>query len=178
MNEQPVPTLTTQRLRLQMLRLADAPALHALYQGAEVLRYFPNPQPPALEKVERFIAGQAAHWARHACGNWGVWLAEELIGWAGLQVLPELEQATEVGFLLGRPFWGRGYATEAARAALQDGFERLGLGQIIALVHPGNTASQRVLAKCGMGYVRTLFLWGLDLQYYQLEAENFLREGA
>ena len=86
---------------------------------------FQTPTPPPLEKVQRFLAGQQAHWEKYGYGNWGI-LPEgekEIVGWAGLQFLPELNE-TEVGFLLDRPFWGKGYATEAALASLNFGFEQ------------------------------------------------------
>jgi RimJ/RimL family protein N-acetyltransferase len=50
----------------------DAQALHRIYQNEGVLRYFPNPHPPGLERVERFITNQQAHWEQHGYGNWGV----------------------------------------------------------------------------------------------------------
>lgn len=166
----PIPTLHTARLTLRPLTPADAATLHRIYQTEGVLRYFPNPNPPPLEKVERFIAGQQAHWQQHGCGNWGILCAgrQEIIGWTGLQVLPELAE-TEVGFLLDRPHWGKGYATEAAQASLRFGFQHFPLEHIIALVHPENLTSRRVIAKCNMTYVDTLPLWGIQLQRYRLD---------
>ena len=165
-----VPTLKTARLTLRSMTGEDAAALHRINQSEGVLRYFPNTVPPPLEKVERFVAFQGRHWEQHAYGNWGV-VPEgeaEIIGWAGLQFLPELNE-TEVGFLLDRPFWGLGYATEAAQASLQFGFAACGLDHVIALVHPENSASQRVIAKCGMAYQETLALWGIELRKYRVE---------
>jgi ribosomal-protein-alanine N-acetyltransferase len=161
------PSIQTPGLILRPLRPSDAEVLYRIYQTEGVLHYFPNPTPPPLERVQRFIAGQQAHWEKHGYGNWGV-LPEgekEIIGWAGLQFLPELNE-TEVGFLLDRPFWGKGYATAAARASLDFGFEHFMLDHIIALVHPDNLASRRVIEKCSMTYVETLLLWGIELRRY------------
>ncbi|MBN2549829.1 MAG: GNAT family N-acetyltransferase [Anaerolineales bacterium] len=162
----------TPHLTLRPLEPADADALHRIYQSEGVLRYFPNPSPPPLEKVQRFIAGQLAHWEKFGYGNWGILPAgeTEIIGWAGLQYLPELEE-TEVGFLLDRPFWGKGIATEAALFSLDFGFERFDLAHIIALVHPENPASRRVIEKCGMTYVDTLSLWGMELMHHRIDKE-------
>jgi RimJ/RimL family protein N-acetyltransferase len=82
-----IPTLSTDRLILRPLQPEDAGVLHRIYQGKGVLHYFPNPTPPPLERVERFIAGQQAHWEKHGYGNWGILPAgeREIIGWAGLQ---------------------------------------------------------------------------------------------
>jgi ribosomal-protein-alanine N-acetyltransferase len=165
-------TLSTSRLTLRPLEAADAQTLHRIYQTEGVLRYFPNPNPPPMERVERFIAGQHEQWEKFGYGNWGV-LPEgqkEIIGWAGLQFLPELNE-TEVGFLLDRPFWGKGYATEAALASLQFGFENFALDHIIALVHPQNAASLRVIQKCGLIPIETLQLWGIELIRHRINKE-------
>jgi [ribosomal protein S5]-alanine N-acetyltransferase len=163
-------SITTARLTLRRLRPEDANTLHLINQSEGVLQYFPNPVSPALEKVQGFIVGQETHWQEFGYGNWGVELKDEheLIGWAGLQYLPELDE-TEVGFLLDRPYWGKGYATEAARACLQFGFNQLGLEHIIALVHPGNMASRRVIEKCEMKYQDTIHLWGIKLMRFRMD---------
>lgn len=165
-----IPTIQTAHFSLRPLEKRDASTLHRIYQGEGILRYFPNPVPPTLEKVERFISGQQVHWETRGFGNWGI-LPEgekQIIGWAGLQYLAELDE-TEVGYLLDKPFWGKGYATEAALASLQFGFERFSLDHIIALVHPENLASRRVIEKCGMRYIDTIFIWGVHLMRHRLD---------
>lgn len=166
----PIPILTTAHLTLRPLQSEDAVTLHRIYQTEGVLRYFPNPNPPPLEKVESFIATQQDHWKTYGYGNWAIVPGEEreIIGWAGLQFLPELNE-TEVGYLLDQPFWGKGYATEAARASLQFGFDQFAFSYLIALVHPENIGSRRVLEKCGMRYMETIHLWGIDLMRYHRE---------
>jgi ribosomal-protein-alanine N-acetyltransferase len=168
------PSLQIPGLTLRLLQTEDAGTLQRIYQAEGVLRYFPNPAPPSLEKVERFIANQQVHWDQHGYGNWGL-LPDgkaEIIGWAGLQYLPELDE-TEVGFLLDRPFWGKGYATEAALASLRFGFEHCELDHTIALVHPENHASRRVIEKCGMEVVDSLTLWGIELMRFQIIKKDF-----
>jgi ribosomal-protein-alanine N-acetyltransferase len=164
-----VPVLRTQGLTLRSFLPEDDLALYKIYQTENVLKYFPDPTPPTLEKVEKFIAGQQAHWQKFGYGNWGTLVGDcsEIVGWAGLQYLPELNE-TEVGFLLDRPYWGRGYATEAAQEALQFGFEKCNLDHIIALVHAENRASRRVIEKCGLVYTGTLLIWGIELMRYYI----------
>jgi [ribosomal protein S5]-alanine N-acetyltransferase len=165
-----IPTIRTAHLTLRPLLPEDAPVLHQVYQSEGVLGYFPDPVPPALGSVQRFIAGQRVHWEHYGYGNWAVvpYNENRIIGWAGLQYLPELDE-TEVGFLLDRPYWGRGYATEAAQASLGYGFKNLLLESIIALVHPDNLASRRVIEKCGMHFVDHLLLWGIELMRFRIE---------
>jgi RimJ/RimL family protein N-acetyltransferase len=89
---------------------------------------------------------------QQACGYsfWAVVERESgaLIGDAGLYRTPAGE--VELGYTLGRPWWGRGYATEAAGAWLETAFARLGIDAVVALAEPANTASLRVLEKLGM----------------------------
>jgi RimJ/RimL family protein N-acetyltransferase len=169
-----IPSIQTAHLTLCPLQPEDAQVLLRVYQVEGVLQYFPNTTPPPFEKVQKFIAGQEKHWAEYGYGNWGIRPAGErqIVGWAGLQYVSELDE-TEVGYLLNRPFWGKGYATEAARASLQFGFENLGFDHIIALVHPDNLGSRRVLEKCGMIYIENKVLWGLEMRRYRLEKVDF-----
>lgn len=159
-----IPTLHTPRLVLRALLPEDAPALFQIHQAEGMLQYFPNPAPPPLERIERFITSQQAHWEEYGYGHWAVTLPgqPDLIGWAGLQYLPETNE-TEVAYLLDRTQWGKGYATEAAREAIQFGFERFDFPEIIALVHPENTRSLQVAARCGFKAVERKTYWGLEL---------------
>ena len=173
-----IPTKETPRLRLRAFRDTDAEALHQIVNEENVLRYFPNPGPRSLDWSHKLIAYQLNHWQDHGHGWWAVdYLATgELIGWNGLQYLPETEEV-EIGYLLARPFWGQGLATEGARVGLQFGFEDLALAQIIAIVHPGNRASQRVIEKLGMAFVDPNHYFGIDVYRYTLERSTFF-EGA
>lgn len=123
-----IPTLRTTHLTLRPIVLSDAEALFRVYQTEGVLRYFPDPTPPPIEKVKRFISNQKTHWEQYGYGNWGIVRdgEKEIIGWAGLQFLPETGE-TEVGYLLNRPYWGKGYATEAACLSIEFGFKKLPL---------------------------------------------------
>jgi RimJ/RimL family protein N-acetyltransferase len=165
-----IPTLHTPRLILRPLVPADALTLHGIYQTEGVLQYFPNPNPPPLEKVERFISGQQAHWETYGYGNWGIVPKGEMdiVGWAGLQFLPETDE-TEVGYLLNRSSWGKGYATEATRVSLQFGFEHFNFPELIALVHPDNAASLKVAVKCGLTVVERKEYWGIEMVRHTLK---------
>jgi RimJ/RimL family protein N-acetyltransferase len=169
-----IPTIQTSRLTLRPLLSKDAEVLYNIYQVEGVLQYFPNPTPPPLENVKRFVAAQETHWGKYSCGNWGVLPhgEEEIIGWAGLQFLPETNEI-EVGYLLNRIFWGHGYATESALASLEFGFQHLNLDQIIALVHPENIASIRVIEKCGMSLIDQKMYFGIILLRYRIDASDY-----
>lgn len=164
------PTLTTPRLILRPFTAADGEALHRVFAQEGVMRYFPRPEAPPRAAVDRFIADQLRRWSEDGFGLWGVeWPATgELIGWIGLQNLPETHEV-EVGYLLAPAYWGRGLATEGARASLHYGFEVLRLAQVVAIVHRENAASQRVAHKLGMRMDREAVYWGMPAYHYVLE---------
>ena len=179
--EHSIPIRTTAHLVLRAFAPEDVDRLHRVMSGHQVLRYFPNPDPPARDQIERLIQFQLSHWKQHGYGWWAVCAADlaadsgadsenphqnpPLIGWAGLQYLPETDEI-EVGYLLSRDHWGRGLATEAARTSVQFGFEDLGIETIVGIVHPENIASQRVLEKAGLAYVERAHYFGMDVYRY------------
>jgi RimJ/RimL family protein N-acetyltransferase len=165
-----IPTITTARLNLRPFTLSDVDPLHRILAVEGILRYFPTPDPPERDRVERLIAHQLKHWEEHAYGWWAVELRESgaLLGWNGLQFLPETEE-TEVGYLLAKPFWGQGLATEGAQASVQYGFEHLGLATIIGITHPENVASQHVLEKVGMTLTGPAHYFGIDCLHFTMD---------
>lgn len=164
-----IPTLRTGRLVLQAWKSADAPRLFEILQEEGILRYFPNQNPPPLEKVERYIQRHLTHWEEHSCGHWAVTLPDgPTLGWCGLEYLPETGE-TEVAYLLSRACWGNGYATEAARASVRFGFESAGLENIIGLVDPENIASRRVLEKSGLHYIDRKEYFAVNLDRFRVE---------
>jgi ribosomal-protein-alanine N-acetyltransferase len=169
-----IPSIRTPRLTLRPLIPIDAEILYNIYQVEGVLNYFPNPKPPPLENVHRFIHSQESHWEHYNYGNWGILPDKEqsIIGWAGLQFLAETKEI-EVGYLLNCSFWGHGYATESALASLAYGFNQIKIDQIIALVHPENKASRRVIEKCGMSWVDLTNYFGINLMRYRITRSEF-----
>jgi ribosomal-protein-alanine N-acetyltransferase len=155
-----IPTLTTARLSLRPCRARDGDGLHRILHEEGVLRYFPRPEPPPREWVDRFIADQLRRWERDGFGLWAAELraAPGFIGWAGLQNLPPCKNAGRSSgnqrsrgrLPVGQGPLGQGLATEAAQASLEYGFQTLKLPQIVTIVHRENLASQRVVQKLGM----------------------------
>lgn len=175
-----IPTLTTSRLILRPFTEHDAGALYRVLSEPEILRYFPGPAgAPSQERVERFILGQLRHWEEHGFGWWAVVpLPDEgVAGWNGLQYLPETDEI-EVGFLLSHAYWNRGLTTEGAWASLEFGFERLGLNQVVAIVHPENLASRRVIEKLGMSLTVQTEYFGMAACRYAIEAHSFKERAA
>jgi len=157
------PTITTARLRLRPFTLADVEPLHPLVSAPGVMQYFPRADPPDRARVQRILAHQIDEWAQRGYAWWAVtWAADAtLLGWCGLQYLPDTDE-TEVGYLLGRAWWGQGVATEAAQASVAYGFAHFDFAEIIGITHPDNVASQNVLKKCGMTFIAATPYFGMD----------------
>jgi [ribosomal protein S5]-alanine N-acetyltransferase len=147
---QGVDTLDTPRLQLRPFRADDAPAAHRVYSDPDVMRYVATGPLADEAMTARLLEDYIAHQRAWGYSFWAVVERESgaLIGDAGLYRTPAGE--VELGYTLGRPWWGRGYATEAAGAWLETAFGRLGIAEVVALAEPANTASLRVLEKLGM----------------------------
>lgn len=169
-------TLTTPRLLLRPFTPADAEPFHQILCGRDVLRYFPRSDPPPRERVERWIQQVLDHWQMHGYGLWAVEAraSGELLGRCGLQWLPETSEI-EVDFLLGRPFWGQGFATEAGQASLRFGLKKLAVQLVVGIVHPENLASQRVLEKIGMSRRERACYFGMDCYRYSVDRTTLRR---
>lgn len=170
-----IPTIQTARLILRGFRADDVAALHTIVSDRENLRYFPRTEPWECERVERWLNSQPAHWQTH---GFGWYLVEEqatgrLMGWCGLRELEDTEEV-EVLYLLDQPFWGQGYATEAAQRCVADGFRLYGLTQIIGLTLLGNGASQRVLEKAGLIFVEQAEYFGVTCKRSVIDQARYL----
>jgi RimJ/RimL family protein N-acetyltransferase len=160
--------LRTARLRLRpwTTRRDDLARLVDLYGRVEVTRWLGGtPSVPPVELVGRWRAVTEAH------DPFGVWALElagtgTVAGTVLLKPLPDGVGEVEVGWHLHPDSWGRGYATEAARAVIARGFES-GLPEVYAVVRPGNTASVAVCTRLGMTPLGRMRRW------YDVELEAF-----
>jgi RimJ/RimL family protein N-acetyltransferase len=141
--------IDTPRLRLRSWQDADRDAFAALHADAEVMRDLGGPIGRAAsdEKFDRYMA----FFARDGFSRWAVEDRHgNFLGYAGVVSRRgdhPLGPHCEVGWRLVRRAWGQGYATEAARAALDDVFSRAGLTEVVSYTAPDNVRSQRVMAK-------------------------------
>jgi RimJ/RimL family protein N-acetyltransferase len=147
------PELRTPRLLLRAWRKEDEAPFAALNADAEVTAYLLGPF--SRERSDAQIAAFRAHFAQHGFGRWAVEVREtaRFIGTVGLSVIPypaHFAPGVEIAWRLARPFWGQGFASEAARAVLAFGFEHAGLPEIVALTVPANRRSQAVMERIGM----------------------------
>jgi RimJ/RimL family protein N-acetyltransferase len=157
------PVLQTPRLVLRELALADLDFVAAMLADPEVMRYYPKCYTRA--EAEGWVRRQLARYARY---GHGLWLALDRatgqpVGQVGLvvQEVDGVEEA-EVGYLIHRPFWRRGLASEAAAATRDHAFTACAKARVISLVRPENVPSQGVAVKIGMAPERRTQFHGLE----------------
>lgn len=145
--------MRTNRLLLRPWRDADREPFAALNADPAVMAHMPALLDRAAS--DAFIDRMCAHFDQHGFGLWAVAVpgVSEFIGYVGLSV-PRFAAAftpcVEVGWRLARAYWGQGYATEGARAALSVGFLSAGLSEIVSFTSPANTRSIAVMQRLGM----------------------------
>jgi RimJ/RimL family protein N-acetyltransferase len=148
--------LRTKRLLLRPWRDADLEPLTAINADPDVYEFLGRR--PDREATAELIERARRSWEEHRFGFFALEpragpLAGELIGFCGVAhptFLPAVAERTELGYRLARSAWGGGFATEAALACRDDAFYRAGLPELISLIDPANTRSQRVAEKVGM----------------------------
>lgn len=142
--------LVTERLILRGWREEDKPAFATINADSEVMRFFPS-------VLDRDASDRLADRLSRTFAETGITLfaVEEqasgrFIGFTGLQRVPErlpIAPAVEIGWRLAREVWGRGLATEGARAMLRAGFDEYGLDRVVSFTAAGNAPSRRVMEK-------------------------------
>jgi RimJ/RimL family protein N-acetyltransferase len=145
--------IETSRLILRPWRDSDLLPFAALNADPIVMRFLRGVL--TRDESDAYVQRAQRHMAEHGFCKWAVEApgVAPFIGAVGLSNVrfeASFTPAVEVAWRLDRRFWGQGYATEAARAAMADGFTRLGLQEIVAITTLGNIASQRVMERLGM----------------------------
>jgi len=170
-----IPRLETERLVLRGFCPDDFETWASFCADPEVVRYlWGKPQPRA--DAWRSMAITLGHWMLRGYGMWAVERGSDgaFIGRVGM-LNPEGWPGLEVGWTLGRPYWGHGYATEAAKAAMRYAFLTQPVGRVISCIDPDNKASQAVALRLGeskgprqelaiSGHSFTVDIWSITRQ--------------
>ncbi len=160
--------LNTERLVLRRFTVADVDNLVGLDGDPAVMRFLTGGTPTPREVIQQTILPAFLRsYERHA--GFGIWAAiekgsQDFLGWFSFRP-PEGEgpENVELGYRLRQAAWGKGYATEGARALIRKGFTELGVQRVYATTYQDNLASRRVMEKVGMKLVRTYRLTPADL---------------
>ncbi|MRI34892.1 GNAT family N-acetyltransferase [Endozoicomonas sp. OPT23] len=170
------PVIQTERLTLRGWRNSDSEALYRLNSDPEFVRYLGDGKPLSRDDSWRILAVLAGHWALKGFGLWAVELTEtkEAIGRVGLWE-PHGWPAIELGWGISPEHWGKGYATETARASLKWAFDDLGLESVISIIHPDNHASKSVALRIGESFSHTEKLKNINCEIYKVTRQTYYK---
>lgn len=173
-----VPILETERLRLRSFRRSDIDDYAALHKDPEVLRYLAGAggQPWDRGRSWRHMAFLKGHWQLAGAGTWAIEHREtgEFVGMVGYSE-PEGWPGFELAWTLARRWWGHGYATEAARAALDYAFIVWKKDCVVGLISPENHRSIRVAERLGESLQGRINHYGREMLVYGIDRESYER---
>lgn len=171
-----IPTIDTPRLRLRAFTEADFPSYLALVSNPDVMRYLGDGRPLGEIEAWRQLATILGHWVMRGFGLWAVedLASGQFVGRVGL-LEPSGWPGFEVAYTIAPSVWGRGYAREAAGAALHHAQTALDRTDIISIIRPDNVASVRVATALGATRSHSIEFFGApsDIYKYAARASNF-----
>lgn len=167
-----IPTLITSRLTMRPIHRNDLDAYAAMWSDPEFTRHIGGPRD--LHDTWHNMAANLGCWALEGIGLWSVveTSSGELVGRAGLWTEPGWP-GVEAAWFIGRPWWGRGFATEAGRTAITWAFDHLDLDRVVSVIRSDNTRSIRVAEKLGLAPWHTEHLHGADKLVYAVSRAAF-----
>lgn len=172
-----MPTIETEQLYLRMLTLDDFDDLYALFRDPGVMRYVGAGKPLSREESEMALLSIIKHWERHGFGRLAAIdkRTQRFVGFGGLRSLID---TPEVVYHIATSHWGRGLATEIAKAFLRYGFEEHKFERIVAIAKPENRASFHVMEKAGMKYEKHTNYYDIDVVQYAISRNEYQPDGS
>jgi ribosomal-protein-alanine N-acetyltransferase len=170
-----VATLQTDRLDFRELRAGDIDDIALLYGDPRVTRYITGGV-HTREMAQTWLDAQVSFWRRHR--RFGMFRVADratgaFLGRCGLRDLDDSGEM-EIGYAFVPTAWGRGIATEAARATLDFSFQSTDLDQIAGITFPDNLASKKVLTNSGFRYLREDHFYGIDVSYFAISRKEWM----
>lgn len=167
--------IETERLILRELKITDARGMFEMDSDPLVHRFLGNNPVSTISQSTADIAFIQAQYQENGIGRWAVIEKDsnQFIGWCGLKLIRDINNNHsnyyDIGYRFNRKFWGKGYATESARAAINYGFEELNLDQIIGIADVENHDSIKVLEKLGLIKINVFDYKGRDHHWLVLK---------
>lgn len=170
-----IKPIYTERLILRMFDLKnDLEAYASILGQRDVGKWLPKRDAYNYEESEKMINFFTNQWNENGFGTWVITTKEgTLLGHMGLNFISDLQEV-EVLYALGKESWGKGYASEGAKASVEYAFQHLDCKRLIGLTKPDNYASQHVLKKLGMKNTKDINWRGMDLNYFEVDKHEYL----
>lgn len=174
--------IETERLRIRALTEEDLEGMYALDSDPEVHKYLGNKPVKTKEESLKVIQGILKQYEVRGIGRWAVEdkKTNAFLGWSGLRLYQGEDEEFngftnfhDIGYRFIRKYWGKGYATESAKACLEYAFNTMKLDAVYGLTELGNEASHNVLLKIGLAYKAQFYCERLDeeLRWYEIKKQ-------
>lgn len=156
-----IPSLETNRLILRQISEDDIDSLLEFFNDSEAMKYLPGAK--TREQVKEWVSLVLKSYTEHQFGPWAVISkkSNDFLGYCGLYFQKDVDGVDEVEILYGliRRFWGKGYATDAAKRVYEYGKNDLKIDRFISIIHPDNVNSAKVAEKIGMTFEKKAVVW-------------------
>lgn len=171
--------IETERLILRALRITDLDNMFELDSDSEVHKYLGNKPVKTREESKKILESVLNQYQERGIGRWAVIekSSGEFTGWSGLRLNTEYNmngftKYYDIGYRLIKRYWGKGYATESGKAAVDYAFNILKLPKLYATTEIGNQASHNALLKIGLAYVEDFYFEQeqLNLRWYKIKS--------
>jgi [ribosomal protein S5]-alanine N-acetyltransferase len=165
--------LESDRMALRRMEMSDVDDLMGIFSDPVAMRYYPGTK--SRQEVEEWVRWTLESYRDHGFGLWVALLKDsgKFAGQCGLTVQEvEGKEEVEIGYLFLREFWGRGLATEAARAARDHGFHALGYERLVSLIDPGNLPSRRVAERVGLKLEKEVWKRNKNICVYAISKDE------
>jgi ribosomal-protein-alanine N-acetyltransferase len=169
----------TERLILREILLTDESAMFEMDSDPEVHTFLGNNPVKSREEMKKIIQSIRQQYSDYGIGRWAAIekATGNFIGWSGLKFITESENNKvnfyDVGYRLAKKYWGKGYATESAKAALRYAFEEMNLEEVIGTAHVENKSSRNVLEKCGLTFVEKFYYKDIPCDWLKISNEEW-----
>ncbi len=175
-----IPTIETGRLLLRPFTGEDAPSLAAIHGDERTMLYLGGVTDGTAHGAFNTILGYLGHWHLKGFGRWAVVekATGRMIGRTGFYENEHEWPGNELGWTFLRECWGKGYATEAALAARDFGFETIGMERVFSMIHPDNTPSQAVAKRLGESPWKPFTFKGSENMLWSITRAEWLTRGA
>ncbi len=167
--------LESERLYLKEFTGNDLQNLFRLNSDPDVMKCIGREPETDINVIKEDIKKMRKYYVKNpGLGVWGGFekQSDEFIGFYELAHLDNTDEI-EIGYRLLKEFWQQGYATEMAKELINYGFNKIGLDKIAGITHPENIASQNVLLKSGLNYIKKAHFYNIDVMYYSISKEEF-----
>lgn len=166
--------LETERLILDTWQISDWTSFRPIARDPEVMLHITGGTPWSDDQIRTFVERQVEFYAERNFCRWKLVAKDDhqLIGFCGLGFWRDAADP-EIGWWLARRYWGRGLATEAARAALRHAYERAGVDRIISVARPANKVSTRLMEKLGLQLESEFENDGVSLVRYVINRSQY-----